>query len=149
VLIWDWLSGLQKCYPWEGDCSVLGFDAKSWLRGTLGAALAYVLAIQLILTAALSTQMVIVASGDLQAICHSTGTSSPADNQDNPAQSDDHHKACRICAFATCTPSLSGTYAVLLVWPYWIAAPRVAARTSYFALERHEPRSSQGPPAVV
>ncbi|MBV9566281.1 MAG: hypothetical protein JOY90_38425 [Bradyrhizobium sp.] len=123
----------------------MNVKAKSWLSGVVGATIAYVLAIQLVLSAAMSTQMVFAAD-DQRPTCHSLMTIIPADDRNTPVQPDDHHQACPICAFAAGTPMLSSAVASLTVRPSPIAAILSLAPVNHSALERHEPRCSQGPP---
>ena len=114
----------------------------------MGVAIAHVLAVQLILTSALATQMAF-APGNSQAICHNQASDSLTIDEQNPAQQAHHHEACSICAFAAGPHWLPCQLAGLLV--------RRSLSTAFFATTRldqsptrgHEPRTSQGPPRPV
>jgi len=121
---------------------------KSGLKGVVGASVAYVLAIQLILTAALSTQM-IVASADAQSICHDVVGSRADDGYGAPAQSGDENDKCRICLFATAASAVQGAAPIPLVGVFSQTANPGVAWISTPAARPHEPRSSRGPPGIV
>ena len=78
---------------------MLGRKTRVWLRSLVGVAIAHVLALQLILTSALATQMAF-APGDSRAICHSQASDSLANDEQQPAEPANHYEACSICAFA-------------------------------------------------
>ena len=121
---------------------------KSGLKGVVGASVAYVLAIQLILTAALSTQM-IVASADAQSICHDVVGSRADDGHGTPAQSGDQNDNCRICLFAAAASVVHDAAPIPLVGVFSQTANPVVAWISTPAARPHEPRSSRGPPGIV
>ena len=122
---------------------------KSWMKGMAAVAIAYVLAIQLIFTAAISTQMV-VAPADVQTICHDALGSPADDERKAPVQSTDHEDKCRICVFATAaSAALPGAASIPLVWLFSQTTILAVASSFELTARLHEPRSSQGPPGIV
>ena len=127
---------------------MLGRKSRFWLRSVVGVAIAHVLALQLILTSALATQMAF-APGNGQAICYNQASDSLTTDEQNPAKQAKHHEACSICAFAAGPHWLPCHLASLLV--------RRSPSTAFFAtawvdqppIRGHEPRTSQGPPRPV
>lgn len=114
----------------------------------MGVAIAHVLALQLILTSALATQMAF-APGDSRAICHSQASDSLANDEQQPAEPAHHHEACSICAFAGGSHWLPYQPAGLLVWRSPSTALFVTAWLDQYLIRGHEPRTSQGPPQPV
>ncbi|MGY8661797.1 hypothetical protein Q3C01_05435 [Bradyrhizobium sp. UFLA05-109] len=125
------------------------FSAKTkpCLRGLVGITIAHVLAFQLILTAALATQMAFVPDGD-QAICHNVSTGG-TNNDTHPAQPVNDHETCGICVFAACSSVVVAQQQMLVVWPSRAITLRANCWTDNTPQRRHEPRSSQGPPPIV
>jgi len=132
----------------EGSRRVVGLKTRIWLKKFVGLTIAHVLAVQLILTAALATQMAFV-PGDDQAICHSLTHDSPEGDHQQPAQQAHHHEACRICAFAASSHVLSHQLPGLLIWPSRATGLFAAAWLDQLPIRGHEPRTSQGPPPLV
>ena len=118
------------------------------LRGFVGGAIAYVLALQLILTAALATQMAFTSSAD-QVICHSLASDSLTNDRRQPAQPTHHHEACSICAFAACSHLLPPQLAGLLIGPSRATGLFTTTWLDQLPARGHEPRTSQGPPPLV
>jgi hypothetical protein len=107
-----------------------------------------VLALQLILTSALATQMAFVPDNS-QAICHNQASDSLASGEQQPAQQSHHHEACSICTFAWGAHWLPCQLAGLLVWRSPSTASFLTAWLDQYSIRGHEPRTSQGPPQAV
>jgi hypothetical protein len=125
---------------------VLSVRTKSLLKGAVGVATAYLFALQLILAAAVATQM--AAPNELQAICHGVEAAAPTVPEKGPVQAD-HHVGCPICAFASGIPPLPDSRPSL---PNRRSLEKPATAIFLFrksSRRQHEPRSSQGPPPVV
>jgi hypothetical protein len=114
----------------------------------VGVAITHVLALQLILTAALATQMAFVPGGD-QAICHSLAPNETTNDEQQPAQQAHHHEACSICAFAAFSHFLPHQLPSLLIWPSRTPQLFATARLDRLPSHGHGPRTSQGPPSIV
>jgi len=114
----------------------------------VGVAIAHALALQLILTSALATQMAF-APGNSQAICQGHASDSFAKDKQQPAEQTHHHDACNICAFAGGAHWLPCQLAGLLVWRSPSTALFVTAWLDQNPIRGHEPRTSQGPPQPV
>ena len=127
------------------EISVLGIGAKSRLKKAVCIATAYLLAVQLVLAGALAAQMAFT-PGEAQANCHSIAADDGTDGQTGPIHSDDDHAVCSICAFTSCVPTLSGAPSAAFTWQPQTTVQFTASWAAPFAGERHEPRSSQGPP---
>jgi len=119
-----------------------------WARRTASVAVAYLFAVQLILAAAVSAQMVSSVSSGSTEICHEV--SLDAYSPSAPSKSSGAHGVfCAVCAFAAHAPSLPPSthfqiaryaHAVGVIDP--AVAPAITRRL-------HDPRTSQGPPANV
>jgi len=127
---------------------MLGRKTRFCLRSLVGGVIAHALALQLILTSALATQMAF-APGNSQAICHSQAFDSLAKDKQQPAEQAHHHEACSICAFAGGALWLPCQLAGLLVWRSPSTALFVTAWLDQNPIRGHEPRTSQGPPQRV
>lgn len=119
-----------------------------WLRSLVGVAVAHVLAIQLILTATLATQMAFTPGAD-RVICHGLTSDNLTNNRQQPAQQTHHHEACSICAFAASSHVLPPQLPVLLIWPSDATGLFTMAWLDQLPTRGHEPRTSQGPPSFV
>ena len=113
----------------------------------MGVAIAHVLAIQLILTSALATQMAFT-PGDSQAICHNQASNSLTTDE-SPAKQSKHHEACSICAFAAGPHWLLSQLPSLLVWRSPSTANFASVWLDLRPIRGYEPRTSQGPPRPV
>lgn len=124
------------------------FRKRGRISEVLGAALAYVFALQLFLSAAVATQMAV---GDAAAspftICY--GASSSQSDDGNPAPSVHHHEACAICAFASVTPTLSGFCASIIVHVFQSQSAFKIAQAATPATKQNDPRTSRGPPSLT
>ena len=110
-------------------------------------AIANVLAVQLILTSALATQMAFM-PGDRQAICHNQASNSLTTDE-SPAKQSKHHEACSICAFAAGPHWLLSQLPSLLVWRSPSTANFASVWLDLRPIRGYEPRTSQGPPRPV
>jgi len=117
-----------------------------WARKTASVAVAYVFALQLMLASVVSAQMVSSVTGGSTEICHEAlvDPSSPS----APSKSSDVHGAfCAVCAFVAHAPSLPpSTHCQIERYAHAVGAlvPDIALDV---ANRRHDPRTSQGPPA--
>jgi hypothetical protein len=114
----------------------------------VGVAIAHVLALQLILTSGLATQMAF-APGNSQAICHNQAPDSLTTDEQNPAKQARHHEACSICAFAAGPHWLPCQLASLLVRRSPSTAVFATTWLNQSPIRGHEPRTSQGLPQPV
>jgi hypothetical protein len=127
------------------EISVLGIGTKSRLKKAVCIATAYLLALQLVLAGALAAQMAFT-PGEAQANCHSIAADDGTDGPTGPIHSDDDHAVCSICAFTSCVPTLSGAPFAAFTRQPQTTAHFTATWAAPSAVDRHEPRSSQGPP---
>ena len=114
----------------------------------MGVAIAHVLALQLILTSALATQMTF-APGDGQTICHNQAVDRLKTDEQNPTKQSKHHEACSVCAFAAGSHWLPLQLPSLLVWRSPSTAIFARAWLDQRPIGGQEPRTSQGPPRPV
>jgi hypothetical protein len=135
----------QRAMGAAEEISVLGIGAKSRLKKAVCIATAYLLAFQLVLAGALAAQMAFT-PGEAQANCHSIAADDVTDGQTGPIHSDDDHAVCSICAFTSCVPTLSGAPSAAFTRQPQTTAHFTATWAAPSAVDRHEPRSSQGPP---
>jgi len=131
----------------SGHAAVKFGQRQRWLRGLVGVIAGQVVALQLLLAGVLASQMAVADPAAAFAICHSDA--SPAGEQPGPADAHLKHTTCAVCAFAAVTPLLpAGDVAAL----YRQASDITPARPLSQAIgraDRHDPRTSQGPPQTA
>jgi hypothetical protein len=117
----------------------------AWLRAAVGLTAAYVLALQMLLGGVAATQMA-VADPAASIICYGDHQQS---GQDGKTGTRIHHASCVVCALASLAPPVPEIADVLA--PVAVAATAVSTAIAVLppARLRHEPRTSQGPPATA
>jgi hypothetical protein len=113
----------------------------------VGWVVVYAFALNVMLAAAVATQMTAGVPGDPFAICDGGGSSPHKPHGGDGNRID--HQSCAICtiaSFALPLPETSGPAAILTGAA---AAFQPAATSAAAAQGRHSPRSSQGPPQNV
>ena len=127
---------------------MFGVKTRLWLIKFVGVSIAYVLALQIILTSALATQMTF-APGDGQAICLGQMSAGLTKDVNHPEEKAPHHEACSICAFAAGPHWLPHQLAGLFFWRFPSRALFATAWIGQSPARGREPRTSQGPPQLV
>lgn len=126
--------------------NVKGSGNPAWVRNALSVALAYVLLLQVVIAGIAAERMSFAAIGAPDGLC----TSAATQTDHEPAQPLNHSDCCAICAFHGLAPVLPAPVGFIVPWfsahssrnnP---SASRVAPKS-----ERHDPRSSQGPPLTA
>jgi hypothetical protein len=127
---------------------VTAFPRRGWLRGAIGTATAFVLALQMLLAGMLATQMAVAGPADPFVICYGSGHGGD-DAQPGSSGTRVHHASCVICAFASAAPPVADVVQSLavMVATQVVVSPCVPALPS--ASRHHDPRSSQGPPQAA
>jgi hypothetical protein len=126
---------------WGGPVSAF-FRTKKGVRSWVAVAASYAFVLQLMLTGIAATQMAAANGAELFVICHDDGAS-PDTSGDGGTHA--NHQTCAVCTFVSSTPLLSA----LPVLPTAVTASRVihaVAASRADVAQRHDPRSSQGPP---
>jgi hypothetical protein len=121
------------------------FRKKTALRALVGVAAGYALAVQLLLTGILATQMTAGASADPFVICLSDGTSPDSPHGNNGTA----HQTCAICTLASAAPLLPHAATPTVVRIETAVVFVASAQSVANVRGRHNPRSSQGPPRNV
>lgn len=117
---------------------------RGWAHGAAAVALAYAFVLQLVL-AGLAAERMIFAAADAHVLCTDATGSGGHDTPGAP----ERLSHCVICAFAAVAPVLPERAGVALPPANGAVAPRHAVPAARpRAGDRHEPRSSQGPPAA-
>ncbi|MBB6306094.1 hypothetical protein [Xanthobacter tagetidis] len=118
------------------------------LRGAVGLALAYALVFQLVFAGAVAERMAVGGMAGTEAALCLPGKDGPASGgteQDRLS----HLSRCVVCAFAALTPPLPEQAApVAAPASHHTRPPELAlAQAAPLGTTRHDPRTSQGPPA--
>jgi hypothetical protein len=118
---------------------------KAWLRGAIGVVAAYVLALQTLLAGIVATQMAVGDPANPFVICYGSGDNGSTESAplDKPRAHVDHAN-CAICTFAASSPPIPRSPAIARITvavSFGTVAPAPAIGN-----DRHNPRSSQGPP---
>jgi hypothetical protein len=118
---------------------------KSGLRGLIGFLASQIIAVQFLLAGIVSTEMAVRASADAFAICHGNDQSSPS----QPGQTSshlNHATCCAICAFAAHAPLVPPDTSHVAILDVLTTAIASVTQLAIATSERHNPRTSQGPP---
>ena len=124
--------------------------SKRGLRGAVGIAISYALALQLLLAGAVATRMALADPANPVELCTSDGTGHVPSDDSGKSSGVILHQTCAVCALAAHSPPLASSPsqpafdAMLAKTEPWPAAIRIPGPD-----ERHHPRSSQGPPAAA
>jgi hypothetical protein len=116
------------------------------LRGTVGVAAAFVLALQMLLAGVLATQMAVAAPAGPSAICYGEGHGT---DSDSPSKSRIYHASCAVCTLASFAPPVPDAAPSLTVVATVHAVVHPLRNVSPLADRHHDPRSSQGPPQAA
>jgi len=116
-----------------------------WARKAASAAVAYLFAVQLILAAAVSAQMMTPASGGSE-ICHEVLVDASAPSA--PSKSSGIHGAiCAVCAFASHAPPLPPSAPFTVERRAFAVRAHSPVDAAATIARLRDPRTSQGPPS--
>lgn len=120
------------------------------LRGAVGIAVSYALALQLLLAGVVATRMALADPANPFEICVSGNVEHMPGDASGKSSGAVIHQQCVVCALAAYAPPLADAPsqpafdATLFNTEPWSVAPQTPGSD-----ERHQPRSSQGPPAAA
>lgn len=117
------------------------------LKGAIGTATAFVLALQVLLAGVLASEMAAAGPADAFVICYGNGHAGDAPSPD-PARV--HHATCVVCAFAPVAAppaEIVQAFAVDSVGQPVVRRPMLVPALT--TRRHHDPRSSQGPPQAA
>jgi hypothetical protein len=120
----------------------------AFLKGPVGAVVACVFALQMLLAGIAATQMAAADPADPFVICYGSGHAPDGDagsNKGIPV----HHAACAICVLASFSPPVPEIAALQLARSSELAALHLAPQAHHGPASKHDPRSSQGPPQTA
>jgi hypothetical protein len=115
------------------------------VRLAVSAVAAYAFILQILLGSVVATRMAIAAPADVSALC-AADSHDGGDPSGKPAA---HltHASCMVCAFAAFAPPIPQAAKIVtgIAKVFVLSDPPDSGRS----IERHEPRSSRGPPRIV
>jgi hypothetical protein len=114
------------------------------LKSVIGIACAYALALQMVLAAIGSAQIVVADPASQVAICYGT-----QDRGDGPSNTTVDHATCVVCPFVSLAPLLAESASQLGVVLTAASALQPSPCRHPGKGRDHDPRSSQGPPPTV
>jgi hypothetical protein len=119
---------------------------RQWVRGAVGVAAAFVLALQMLLAGMLATQMAVAAPASPFVVCYGEGHGTVSDSPSKPAI---HHASCAVCTLASFAAPVPEAAASLVAIATGHAVVQPLRSVSPRADRHHTPRSSQGPPQAA
>jgi len=117
-------------------------------HAVIGVILSYVLAVQLVAMGLVATRMAIAASEDAIELCHGLASGDETPDTDKTSHHGGHG-ACLVCAFASVSPPLPETATVFSRRSGSAVSLRLKSAFGRMGDDRHEPRTSQGPPQTA
>lgn len=121
---------------------------QSCLKGAVGAVVAFVFALQMLLAGIAATQMAAADPADPFVICYGSGHTPDGDTGSNKG-APVHHAACAICVLASFSPPVPEIATLQLARSSAPAVAHLAPQAHRGPASKHDPRSSQGPPQTA
>ena len=127
---------------------MVAWRQQSCLKGAVGAVVAFVFALQMMLAGIAATQMAAADPADPFVICYGSDHAPDGDTGSGKG-APVHHAACAICVLAAFSPPVPEAATLQLVRGSASAALHLAPQVQHGPASKHDPRSSQGPPQTA